>query len=708
MSYPFALSPYTFGASNERKGSDELGPDEIAPSNTIITPSESPFSKDRGSSFPWRTTEQGQSTFPAPEEVPFPTKEIVKPSPVHKAYTPADRKSTNDSLQEIPPSSPFSQPSYDRPGSADRKSTHIAPHEVNTNLSPFSRLSYGSPGKANRISKNIAPDEIPTMQQTILTISKRDSTDIDPNEPLPTQSTAPVKKSLGPGDWESSNISPGATNTTSSDDDQQPLARNYAAGGAVENTNPFFTSTNPFAAKRPGILKTTSRAEQLPVQSKSFSNRASRNFSKRLPSITLPGNDASFSRHASAAESPLSATLKDTPMQTPVRASFASAFEQKKSRPSSVAFAGLPPPLPESRLNSVAFTDSSPFTSRHPSASTTSRRTSTAGPPSAAASRRPSVAGPRRSSISVTNVVIPAHLMTHVETNWNEDKVVGRRKSAYQREDSRKSFNIQAMAQQQQEEVKNIINTTQKAPRFVSASMEALAHADPFAAMRERQASARKSRGKSLAAVDESEKAPDEDDEEVEEKDTGEELTPGEAPGGLTSWGWGNVAFDYRDGGISPGAAMDPVDPLAAAGAALGLEKTSTNNNLSTAVRRPSMWGNTADRHLSQAGQRRPSVFQRAGSVFQDTMQNVRKKVRRSSMWDVYENAKKRQLEIRRKRWVQIVFEYSFYFMLVVLVYFLLIGQPLWKGTYLSLYLAFKYKLNLNGSWSIIIAVAVA
>lgn len=391
-------------------------------------------------------------------------------------------------------------------------------------------------------------------------------------------------------------------------------------------------------------------------------------------------------------------------MQTPVR----SAFEQKKSRPSSVAFAGLPPPLPESRLNSVAFTDASPFTSRHPSASTTSRRTSTAGPPSAAASRRPSVAGPRRSSVSVTNVVIPAHLMTHVETNWSEDKVVGRRKSAYQREDSRKSFNIQAMAQQQQEEVKNIINTTQQAPRFVSTSMEALAHADPFAAMRERQASARKSRGNSLAAVDESEKAPDDGDEEVEEEDTGEELTPGEAPGGLTSWGWGNVAFDYRDGGLSPGAIMDPVDPLAAAGAALGLDKTSTNKNLSTAARRPSMWGNTADRHLSQAGQRRPSVFQRAGSVFQDTMQNVRKKVRRSSMWDVYENAKKRQLEIRRKRWVQLVFEYSFYFMLVVLVYFLLIGQPLWKGTYLSLYLAFKYKLNLNGSWSIIIAVAVA
>jgi len=696
MPNPFALSPYTFGSSTERKGSDELGPDEVAPSNTILTPSKSPFSQDRGSSFPWRTTGYDQSTFPGPEEVASSTNEIVKPNPVHTAYTPADRKSANTSLQDIPPSSPFSEPSYDRPGSADRKSTHIAPHEVNTNLSPFSRLSYGSPSKANRISRNLAPDEVPTTQQTILTTNSRDSAEIDPNESPSTQ--APVQRFLGPGDWESSNVSPGAPNATISDNDRQSLAHDYAAGGAVDNENPFFTSTNPFA-KRPGILKSTSRTEQFPVPGSSFSNRASRNFSKKLPSITLPENGASFSRHASAAESPLSATMKDTPMQTPVRASFASAFEQKKSRPSSVAFAGLPPPLPETP------TDVSPSTSRHPSASTASRRTSTAGPPSAAASRRASLAGPRRSSISVTNVVIPAHLMTHVETNWNEDKIVGRRKSAFQREDSRKSFNIQAMAQQQQEEVKNIINTAQQAPRFVSASMEALSHADPFAAMRDRQASARKSRGKLLAAVDETEIAP-EDDEEEEEEDTDEQLTPGAAPGGLNPWG--NVAFDYRDGGISPGAAMDPGDPLAAAGAALGLIKTTTNNNLSTAARRPSMWGNTADRHLSQAGQRRPSVFQRAGSVFQDTMQNVRKKVRRSSMWDVYENAKKRQLEIRRKRWVQLVFEYSFYFMLVVLVYFLLIGQPLWKGTYLSLYLAFKYKLNLNGSWSIIIAVAVA
>jgi hypothetical protein len=468
MSNPFALSPYTFSSSNERKGSDELGPDEVAPSNPNYTPLESPLSKDRGSSFPWRTTGHDQSASPEPEEVPSSTNEISKPSPTHQAYTPADRKSMNASLQDVPPSSPFSSPSYDRPSSANRKSAHIGPHDISTNSSPFSRLSYGSPSKANRISRNIAPDEIPTTQHAVPTTNNRDYTSIYSNESTSIHPALRIQKSLGPGDWESSNISPGAANVATDDDVRQPLAHDHAAGGVVDSTNPFFTSTNPFA-NRPGILKATSRTEQFPIRTPGtgFGSRASRNFSKKIPSITVPENGVSFDRHTPAVESPISPTrMKDTPMQTPTGTSFASAYERKKSRSNSVAFAGLAPPLPgnDTRSSSVSFTDSSPLTSRQPSASTVSRRTSNAYPPSAAASRRPSLAGPRRSSISVTNVVIPAHLMTHVETNWNEDKIVGRRKSAFQREDSRKSFNIQSMAQQQQEEVKNIINRTQQAP----------------------------------------------------------------------------------------------------------------------------------------------------------------------------------------------------------------------------------------------------
>ncbi|KAG9681107.1 glycosyltransferase family 2 protein, partial [Aureobasidium melanogenum] len=481
-----------------------------------------------------------------------------------------------------------------------------------------------------------------------------------------------------------------------SDEARKSTTDDYAAGGAIEVANPFFASTNPFA-KETEVPKTTSGTEQVPARTAraSYGNRSSRNFSKKLPSITVPENGL-----VSEPTSTLSrATMVDTPMQTPTRASFASVHEQKRPRLSSAALTGLTP-LSETEPDLGTSGNPTPLSSRQSYTMGASRRISTTGPPSAIDNRRPSLAGPRRSSVSVTNVVIPAHLMTHVETSWNEDNVVGRRKSTYRREDSRSSFNIQSMAQQQQEEVKNIIKMTPQAPDHMSTSMEALAQADPFAAMRERQTGARMSRGKSLAAVTEA-KNPNDDESE-------KPVTPNEPPQGLTPWG--QFTFRYRDADISPGAGVDPADPLATAGAALGLVATNNTNNSNTAARRPSMWRRiaTGDVNGPYNGERRGTVFQRANSVFQDTLINVRKKVRRSSMWDVYENAKKRQLEIRRKRWVQITFEYTFYAMLLVLLYFLIIGVPLWKGTYWELCLAFKYKLNVTGSWSIIIGVSVA
>ncbi|TIA39636.1 hypothetical protein D6C78_03146 [Aureobasidium pullulans] len=762
MANPFASSPFatnTFSSSGARKGSDELGPDEIAPgevapSSTNYSPFgqfSSPFSKGRRStelgpdeiapgisafnpsyqtptrrstelgpdeiapgqiaptspayqtpqsagnrrstniapdeaptfysapSTPWRTPGDRRSTNIGPDEVVPTTDAIAKPSPAYKTYTPADRKSTNASSQEIPPSSPFSRP------------------------------SYGSPSAVNRRSTNIGPDDVSSSQPSVPAwrkFAKRMSSNIGPDESAPGESTLPLWNTPSPGDRRSTNIGPHELGSVSSPGAKQPFANNSAAGGAVD-ANPFATSTDYFAPK-PSILKATSADENASTESPEADSRSSRNFSKKLSNIMIPENGTFIDDIAT----PKSAPIVDSAMQTPVKGSFSSAYEQKKSRPNSVAFTGLTSPLEKkSRPNSVAFNDMPSPLERKSSMAPNSRRTSNAGPPSTMNGRRASVGvnGPRRSSVSVTNVVIPAHLMTHVETNWNEDKIVGRRKSAFQREDSRKSFNIQSMAQQQQEEIKNIINTTPQAPRHMSESMEALSKADPFASTRDsRKASARKSRGKSLAAVSEHEK-PDEEEEDEDEDEEAEEPSPDEKPEGLTPWG--KFSFAYRDGGVSPGAAVDPADPMAAAGAALKDNATANTESVSAEPpRRKSMWRQSfsVDPNAPYNGERRGTIFQRAGSVFQDTLQNVRKKVRRSSMWDVYENAKKRQLEIRRKRWVQIVFEYSFYFMLIALLYFLIIGVPLWKGTYWELYLAFKYKLNATGTWSVVIAVAVA
>ncbi|KAG9578531.1 glycosyltransferase family 2 protein, partial [Aureobasidium melanogenum] len=703
MSSPLASGFYALSSNHQRKGSEDIGPEEVIHSDAnhgLPNHGSLPVSQHIESPKPSRQPEEDQSTHSGPEDAASSTNEIVKPSPAYKAYTAADRKSTNASLQDSTTASPFLIPLYDRPSLTKRISTNIGPYDFGTTSSPFSRLSYGS-SMFNRRSRILAPDGNPAAQQVFPARKASDEEDpanIGLDERTPNRTTA-IRRSLGPGDWDSSSVSPGAADPTASDEVRKSIPNDYAAGGAINTAKPFFASTNPFA-KKPDTSKATSGTEQLPTRtaSMSYGKRTSRNFSKKLPNITVPENKTSISGPTPTLPS---AAMADTSMQTPTRASFASVHEQKRPRLSSAAFTGLTPlSEKEVQFDQSTFGNSTPVSSRQPSTIGTSRRTSMIGPPSAMDNRRPSLAGSRRSSISVTNVVIPAHLMTHVETNWNEDNVIGRRKSTYRREDSRSSFNIQSMAQQQQEEVKNIIKMTPQAPDHMSTSMEALAQADPFAAMRERQTSARMSRGKSLAAVSE---AIDPNEEESEKP-----LTPNEPPEGLTPWG--QFAFRYRDADVSPGAAIDPADPMAAVGAALGLVATNNTNNSNPTARRPSMWRRiaTADVNGPYNGERRGTVFQRANSVFQDTLLNVRKKVRRSSMWDVYENAKKRQLAIRRKRWVQITFEYSFYAMLLVLLYFLIIGVPLWKGTYWELYLAFKYKLNVTGSWSVIIAVSVA
>uniref|UniRef100_A0A8H7TMT6 Uncharacterized protein n=1 Tax=Bionectria ochroleuca TaxID=29856 RepID=A0A8H7TMT6_BIOOC len=72
----------------------------------------------------------------------------------------------------------------------------------------------------------------------------------------------------------------------------------------------------------------------------------------------------------------------------------------------------------------------------------------------------------------------------------------------------------------------------------------------------------------------------------------------------------------------------------------------------------------------------------------------VSKSVRRSSIWDVYEKAKIRGVDIQREPWAMLVFEYAFYFLLVALVYFVLVGMPLWKGSVWWLYWLMENKLS--------------
>lgn len=81
----------------------------------------------------------------------------------------------------------------------------------------------------------------------------------------------------------------------------------------------------------------------------------------------------------------------------------------------------------------------------------------------------------------------------------------------------------------------------------------------------------------------------------------------------------------------------------------------------------------------STSGTRRGTLTQVTDAV-QDTLNGVADRMRRGSVLELYEKAKVRGAYLRRKPWVQKLFEYVFYFILICLVYFVLIGVPLWKG----------------------------
>lgn len=80
---------------------------------------------------------------------------------------------------------------------------------------------------------------------------------------------------------------------------------------------------------------------------------------------------------------------------------------------------------------------------------------------------------------------------------------------------------------------------------------------------------------------------------------------------------------------------------------------------------------------------------------------------RKGSIWKTYENAKKRGVELQRKEWVQVIFEYSIYLFLLCIIYFVLIGRPLWNGAVWWLYWVVENKFVFAGGFSITLGIAL-
>jgi hypothetical protein len=76
-------------------------------------------------------------------------------------------------------------------------------------------------------------------------------------------------------------------------------------------------------------------------------------------------------------------------------------------------------------------------------------------------------------------------------------------------------------------------------------------------------------------------------------------------------------------------------------------------------------------------------------------------------MFGTYEKAKQKGTELQRKKWVQITFEWTIYLILLLFVYFVLIGVPLWNGAVWWMYWVVETKFVIAGGFAITLGIAL-
>jgi hypothetical protein len=98
--------------------------------------------------------------------------------------------------------------------------------------------------------------------------------------------------------------------------------------------------------------------------------------------------------------------------------------------------------------------------------------------------------------------------------------------------------------------------------------------------------------------------------------------------------------------------------------------------------------------------------IRRASVVVADAVTKVLSKVRRSSLASLNEKAKIRQEQLKRSIWVQLLFEYSMYVLLIASIYFVLVGVPLWRGVVWYMYVLIATKFIIVGGSAIFVGLA--
>ncbi|KAL8950289.1 MAG: hypothetical protein Q9222_003674 [Ikaeria aurantiellina] len=79
--------------------------------------------------------------------------------------------------------------------------------------------------------------------------------------------------------------------------------------------------------------------------------------------------------------------------------------------------------------------------------------------------------------------------------------------------------------------------------------------------------------------------------------------------------------------------------------------------------------------------------------------------LRRSSLQDVYDKAKIRQIQLKRSKAAQIMFQYSFYLLMLMGIYFVFVGIPLWTGLVMAILYVFDTKLVVPAGTAVFLGI---
>ena len=101
---------------------------------------------------------------------------------------------------------------------------------------------------------------------------------------------------------------------------------------------------------------------------------------------------------------------------------------------------------------------------------------------------------------------------------------------------------------------------------------------------------------------------------------------------------------------------------------------------------------------------RRASIA--VGGVVENVVDTVTKPLRRTSLQEVYEKAKIRQVQLTRSTVAQISFQYFSYLLMLAGIYFVFVGSPLWKGLVLILYDFFRTQLTIPVGTAVFLGIA--